>query len=38
MRDSDSSNIAESLLMGNGRSFYPLTEMSVDGNYKLPDA
>lgn len=38
MRDMDSSYVSESLLMGNNRSFYPLSEMSVDGNYKIPEA
>lgn len=38
MRNNDESYIEEALLTGNARSFYPLTQMSVDGNYKLPDA
>lgn len=38
IRDEDSSYVSESLLMGNNRSFYPLTEMSVDGNYKIPES
>lgn len=38
MRDEDSSYVEEALIMGNNRSFYPLTEMSVDGNYKIPES
>lgn len=38
IRDEDSSNISENLLTGNNRSFYPLTELSTDGNYKLPES
>jgi hypothetical protein len=38
MRDEDSSNISEALLNGVNRSFYPLTAMSTDGNYKIPES
>lgn len=38
MRNDDSSYIEESLLTGVNRSFYPLSAMSTDGNYKIPES
>jgi hypothetical protein len=38
MRDYDGSRVEESLLMGNNRSFYPLSPMSEDGAYKLAES
>lgn len=38
MRDADYSYTEEELLTGNPRTFYPLSEISTDGNYKIPEA
>ena len=38
MRDVDFSYPDEALLTGQQRTFYPLTELSTDGNYKIPES
>jgi hypothetical protein len=38
MRDLDFSYPDEALLTGNQRTFYPLSEISTEGNYKIPES
>lgn len=38
MRDLDFSYPDEALLTGHQRTFYPLSEMSTEGNYKIPES
>lgn len=37
LRSIDESNTTETSLYGHGRGFYPVTKMSADGGFKIPD-
>lgn len=38
LRSIDESNPTESALYGHGRGYYPVTKMSADGGFKIPDS